>query len=68
MCLLVFHSVISKCNFLSVMCQWVPDTAPGTVIRIESQNQFAPIGADPKELRAKFHQVYYFVLQSLLEC
>jgi hypothetical protein len=38
-------------------CQWVQDTAPGNVIKIESPNQFAPIGADPKELKTKFHQV-----------
>jgi len=35
----------------------VPEKAPGAVTKIESPNQFAPIGADPKELKAKFHQV-----------
>jgi len=35
----------------------VPETAPGTVIKIENANQFAPVGCDPKELRSKFHEV-----------
>jgi len=37
--------------------QWVPDTAPGAVIKIENANQFAPVTCDPKELRSKFHEV-----------
>jgi len=37
--------------------QWVPDTAPGAVIKIENANQFAPVTCDPKELRNKFHEV-----------
>ena len=37
--------------------QWIPDKAPGAVTKIESPNQFAPIGANPKELKAKFYQV-----------
>ena len=49
------------------MCvQWVPDTAPGSVIKIENANQFAPVGSDPKELRTKFHEVHITVIMLFL--
>ena len=42
--------------------QWVPESAPGEVVKIESPNQFAPVGADPKELKQKFQKVCNVVL------
>jgi len=37
--------------------KWVPDEGPAPVIKIENANQFAPIGANSKELRAKFQEI-----------
>ena len=37
--------------------QWVPDAAPGHVVKIDNANQFAPVGSNPKELRDKFYEV-----------
>jgi adducin len=39
------------------LTKWVPDKAPGEVIKIDSPNHFVPVGADPKELKTKFHQI-----------
>lgn len=51
-----------KCvlRFTLLLCnQWVPEDKPGfkggSAVRLEGNQQFAPQGADPKELRAK-HQ------------
>ena len=35
------------------------EPAPGSVIKIENANQFAPVGVDPGELRSKFHEVHF---------
>jgi len=37
--------------------RWIPDSAPGSLIKIENPNQFAPVGTDPKELKAKFREI-----------
>jgi len=44
---------------MSSVCllQWVAGETPGTAVKIENANQFAPVGVDPKELRSKFHEV-----------
>ena len=41
-------------------CQWVPsgsDEPKNTPVRVDNPNQFAPLGADPKELRKKHKEV-----------
>jgi len=37
--------------------QWVPDEAPGTMIKIDNPNQFVPVGTNSKEVKAKVKEV-----------
>lgn len=37
--------------------QWVPDQAPGTMIKIDNPNQFVPVGTNSKEVKAKVKEV-----------
>ena len=47
----------SSVNRRAHCVQWVPDAAPGHVVKIDNANQFAPVGSNPKELRHKFYEV-----------
>lgn len=37
--------------------RWIPDEAPGTIIKIENPNQFVPVGTNPKEVKAKVKEI-----------
>ena len=63
----IYYAVVScrdgcKASINSFCTQWIPDNAPGTLIKIDDPHQFAPLKNDAKELKQKFHEVLHYLI------